>query len=370
MVRALVGALLPVGEGRRPVALAGARCWPAGERDPACRGARARADPGGGPLPAGRASWPRERSCHGAAGRCRREHRGPGASWWCSWRVRSWRCPTARRGPWRSPAWAARARRRWPASWPRWWTVPAGRSSRCVRRLPPATAPPPPQGRLSAEGYLDDSFDPGRCAGWCSTPCPPAAPPSRRVLRPGGRPTGAGRTPSRCRRAPWCSSRDRSSWSPSSPTGGTWRCCWSPTRRASWSVRLSGTPTSGHLSRCVSSTCAGTSRRSRCTRNVTTPGRTPTWSSRWRTRHSRADPRLTLIGSHGRHEAPTLAVRGPRRRQRRSATTCRTGGACCSTTCPSGSATGPRSRWSAPTARARRRCCGSSPATSTRTRAR
>ena len=51
------------------------------------------------------------------------------------------------------------------------------------------------------------------------------------------------------------------------------------------------------------------------------------------------------------------------------ATSCPTGG-CCSTTCRSGSARAPRSRWSAPTAPARRRCCGSSPASSRRTPAR
>ena len=51
---------------------------------------------------------------------------------------------------------------------------------------------------------------------------------------------------------------------------------------------------------------------------------------------------------------------------RRRATSCPTD-ACCSTRSPSGSATAPRSRWSAPTAPARPRCCGSSPATSTRT---
>ena len=43
---------------------------------------------------------------------------------------------------------------------------------------------------------------------------------------------------------------------------------------------------------------------------------------------------------------------------------------CCSTTCRSGSARAPRSRWSARTAPARRRCCGSSPATWCRTPAR
>ncbi len=45
-------------------------------------------------------------------------------------------------------------------------------------------------------------------------------------------------------------------------------------------------------------------------------------------------------------------------------------GGCCSTTCRSGSARARRWRWSAPTGPARRRCCGSSPATWCRTRAR
>ena len=35
MVRSLVGCLLAVGEGRRPVGWAGARCWPPAVRDPA-----------------------------------------------------------------------------------------------------------------------------------------------------------------------------------------------------------------------------------------------------------------------------------------------------------------------------------------------
>ena len=46
------------------------------------------------------------------------------------------------------------------------------------------------------------------------------------------------------------------------------------------------------------------------------------------------------------------------------ASSCPTGG-CCSTTCRSAWARAPRSRWSGPTAPARRRCCGSSPASST-----
>ena len=48
------------------------------------------------------------------------------------------------------------------------------------------------------------------------------------------------------------------------------------------------------------------------------------------------------------------------------ASSCPTAG-CCSTTCRSGWVRAPRSRWSAPTAPARRRCSGSSPASSCRT---
>ena len=235
------------------------------------------------------------------------------------------------------------------------------------------------QGGRSAEGYLDDSFDRGGAApagarpGRCRRP-PPSRPASYdlaadRPVQVDAVPGAVGRRWSAASRARSCSVAR--SW----PTGGTWRCWWSPTRRGSWSARLVrdadlGTPEQVrelYLRRYLAAESLHQERDDPWSHaDVVVELIDPTTRDAEPPQHRSAEPNA---GRAAARQPPTLVHVGhvdvngisyylP------------DGRLLLADVVVPGRATAPRSRWSAPTAPARPRCCGSSPATSTRTRAR
>ena len=280
MVRSLVGACFAVGEGRRDAT------WPgqvlAGRAAAARRLGRAgpRADPRGGPLPDRRRAG-RPRRGHPAQARgavvsaADRDRDDPRAARGAAGGARPRAARRRRRARWRITGMGCTGKTTLAAEVAVVVAAPAGRSSRLAyddfhhpseRRHR--------QGRTSAEGYLDDSFDPAALRRLVLDPVAAGGPTvttasydlaADRPVAPGpgaGRPRlgGAGRglVPARARAGRLLGPRGDGGRRPGA------RCS-----SAGWSA----TPTWAPASRSASSTCGATSPPSRCTRSGTTRGR-------------------------------------------------------------------------------------------------